>query len=142
MKCIVAASLAASLLFELSLPAACAARQAAGPFESVPLEPPVRAPHHLAYGSLLAGAGLVGLSFALTDRANRSYDGYLTATAPAEIGHLYDETVRLDRLSAATLLTGEALIAAGVWLRFLHRPAPQRVALTVDARRCAVSLRF
>jgi len=26
----------------------------------------------LVYGSLLAGAGLVGLSFALTSRANRS----------------------------------------------------------------------
>ena len=142
MKYIVAASLAASLLFELSLPAACAARQAVGPFEPVPLEPPVRAPHHLAYGSLLAGAGLVGLSFALTDRANHTYDSYLSATTPAEIGHLYDETVRLDRLSAATLLTGEALIAAGIWLRFLHRAAPQRVALSVDARRCAVSLRF
>ena len=142
MKHVVAALLAASLLFELSLPAACAARQAAGPFEAVPLEPPPRAPHRLAYGSLLAGAGLVGLSFALTDRANRSYDRYLDAPAPAEIGHLYDDTVRLDRLSAAALLTGEALIATGVWLRFLRRPAPQRVALTVDARRCAVSLRF
>ena len=142
MKCIVAASLAASLLLELPLPAACAARQAAGPFESVPLEAPVRVPHHLAYGSLLAGAGLAGLSFALTDRANRSYDRYLTATAPDEIGRLYDETVRLDRLSAAALLTGEALIATGVWLRFLRRAAPRRIALAVDASRCAVSLRF
>jgi len=142
MKRIVAAVLAASLIIESLLPAACAARQAAGPFEPVPIEPPARASHRLAHGSLLAGAGLVGLSFALTDRANRSYDDYLTATAPAEIGHLYDETVRLDRLSAAALLTGEALIATGVWLRFLHRPAPRRVALTVDAHRCAVSLRF
>jgi hypothetical protein len=72
MKRIVAALLAASLLFEIPLPAACAASQAAGPFEPVPIEPPVRAPHHLVYGSLLAGAGLVGLSFALTSRANRS----------------------------------------------------------------------
>ncbi len=142
MKRIVAASLAASFLLELFLPAACAARQAAGPFEPVPLEPPPHAPHRLAYGSLLAGAGLVGLSFALTGRANRSYDRYLAATTPAEIGHLYDETVRLDRISAAALLTGEALIATGVWLRFLHRPASQRVALTVDSHRCAVSLRF
>jgi hypothetical protein len=137
-----AAFLAASLLFWVPVPAACAACQAAGPFEPVPLDPPVHAPHRLACGALLAGAGLIGLSFTLTDRANRSYDRYLAASAPAEIGHLYDETARLDRLSAAALLTGEAMIATGVWLRFLRRPAPQRVAVAVDARRCAVLLRF
>jgi hypothetical protein len=142
MKCVVAALLAASLLCESCSPAACAVRQAAGPFESVPLDPPVREPHRLACGSLLAGAGLIGLSFALTDRANRRYDTYLAATEPAEIDRLYDETARLDRLSAAALLTGEALVVTGVWLRFLHRPAPRGVALNVDARRCAVSLQF
>ena len=142
MKRIVAAVLAASLIIESLLPAACAARQAAGPFEPVPIEPPARASHRLAHGSLLAGAGLVGLSFALTDRANRSYDRYLASTSPAEIGRLYDDAVRFDRLSAASLLTGEALIVTGIWLRFLRRPAPQRVALTVGTRRCAVALRF
>jgi hypothetical protein len=142
MNRVVAAFLAASLLFEGSLPAACAARQAADPFEVVPLEPPPRTSHRLAHGTLLAGAGLVGISFVLTDRANRSYDRYLAATALDEIGHLYDETVRLDRLSAAALLTGEALIATGVWMRFLRRPAPQRLALTADAQRCAITFRF
>ena len=142
MKRFVAALLAASLVAELSLPAACAAQQAADPFEAVPLAPAARPPHRLAYASLLAGAGLVGLSFTLTDRANRRYDDYLNATQPAEISRLYDESVRLDHLSAAALLTGEALIAAGVWLRFLRRPAPQRAALIVEPGRCAVSLRF
>jgi len=138
-----AASLAASLLFLVPCPAAtCATCQVAGPFESVPLEPPARTPHRLAYGSMLAGAGLVGLSFAVADRANGTYDRYLGATMPAEVDRLFDETVRLDRLSAAALLTGEALLVAGVWLRFLRRPAPQRIALTVDAGRCAVLLRF
>jgi hypothetical protein len=142
MKCIMAASLAASLLFGPCPPATCATRQVAGPFESVPLEPPARPPHRLAYGALLTGAGLVGLSFAVTDRANRTYDRYLDDALPAEVDHLYDETVRLDRLSAAALLTGETLLVTGVWLRFLRRPVPPRVALTLDASRCAVSLRF
>jgi hypothetical protein len=142
MKCIVAAVLAASLLTELLVPAACAARQAADPFEPVPVEPAARAPHRLAYASLLTGAGLAGLSFALTDRANHRYADYLAATDPAAISRAYDEAVRLDRVSAAALLTGEALIAVGAWLRFLQRPARPRLALTVDSGRCAVSLRF
>ena len=77
-----------------------------------------------------------------TGSTNASYDRYLDATAPAEIAHLYDETAHLDRLSATALLSGEALIATGVWLRFLRRPARPRVTLTANARRCAVSLRF
>ena len=142
MKRIVAAVLAAGLLCELLLPAACAAAQAAGPFQPVPIEVPAPAPHRLAYASLLTGAGLIGLSFALTDRANRAYGDYLAATDPSDVSRLYDGTVRYDRLSAASLLTGEALIAAGVWLRFLRRPAPSRLALSVDSRRCALALRF
>lgn len=142
MKHIVAAVLAASLLSEALLPAACAARQAADPFESVPAERVARAPHRLAYGCLMAGVGLVGLSFGLTDRANRTYAEYLAATEPTEVAHLYDRTTRLDRLSAAALLGGEALVATGVWLRFVHRSALRRVSLSMAAGRCAVSLRF
>jgi hypothetical protein len=142
MKRVVAAMLAVSLLSAPLPPAAGATRQAAGPFEIVPDDHPVRTSHRLAYASLLVGGGLVGLSFTLTDRANRSYRGYLSATEPAEISRLYDAAARFDHLSATALLTGEALIAMGVWLRFLQRPAPQRVALTVESGRCAVSLRF
>jgi hypothetical protein len=142
MKRAVAAALAASLLLQLHPPAACAAAQAADPFERVPLEDRPRTSHHWAYASLVAGAGLAGLSFVLTDRANRTYDRYLTATDPAKVSRLYDETRHYDRLSAASLFAGEALFAAGVWLRFLHRPALKRVVLTVDPSRCAVSLRF
>jgi len=142
MRRAVAAVLAASLLLQLRPPAACAAAQAAGPFERVPLEDRPRTSHRWAYASLVAGAGLAGLSFVLTDRANRTYDRYLTVTDPAEVGRLYHESQHYDRLSAAALFTGEALFAAGVWLRFLHRPAPKRVVLTVDPSRCAVSLRF
>lgn len=137
-----AAALAASFLLQVGSPAACAAAQAAGPFERVPLEDQPRTSHRWAYASLVAGAGLAGLSFVLTDRANRTYDRYLTATDPAEVSRLYDESQHYDRLSAASLFAGEALFAAGVWLRFLRRPAPNRVVLTVDPSRCAVSLRF
>jgi len=142
MKRLVAALVAAGVLIGVVPPAACADAQAAGPFEPVPLEQPAPAPHRLAWTALLAGAGLVGTSFALTDRANRAYDDYLAATEPAEVARLYDRSVHLDRLSAAALLGGEALIATAVWLRFLHRPAPRRVALSLEGGRCAVSLRF
>jgi hypothetical protein len=142
MKRFVAALLAASLLSELPSTAACAPPQAAGPFEAVS-PPGGSAPsHRWAYASLVAGAGLVGLSFALTDRANHTYADYLAATDPAEVASLYDRAARDDRLSATSLFAGEALLAAGLWLRFLHRPASRRVALRLEPDRCAVSLRF
>jgi len=142
MRRLTAASIAASLLVACLEPAACAAARAAGPFEVVPVEAPARPSRTWAYASLLAGAGLVGLSFAVTDRANHSYDDYLRATDPDEVRRLYDEAERYDRLSAAALLTGEALVIAGVYLRFLRRPPGSRVTLSLDASRCAVSLRF
>jgi len=142
MKRATAAVLAASLLTAIPPPAACATHRAAGPFETVPTEPSARPPHRLAYAVLLTGGGLVGLSFTLTDRANRTYADYLRATDPDAVEGLYDRTVRYDRFAAAALLTGEALIVTGVWLRFLHRPGGSRLVLTADAGRCAVSLRF
>jgi hypothetical protein len=154
---IVAALLAASLTAQIFIPAVCASAQAAEPlegdsaaaapqaiepFEVVPLEPPPNGTHRLAWASLLTGAGLVGLSFALTDRANRTYDDYLVATDPAQAEHLYDRTQRYDRLSAASLLTGEALVAAAVWLRFIRPRPASRVTLAAELDRCAVSLHF
>ncbi len=142
MRRLTAASLAASLLISSVHPAACAAAQAAGPFQEVPLATPRAPSYRWAYASLLAGASLVGVSFAITDRANQSYADYLRATDPGEVRRLYDEAERYDHLSAAALLTGEALVATGVYLRFLHRPTPKRLSLTLDPGRCAVSLRF
>jgi hypothetical protein len=141
MKPFLAALLAAGLLVPL-FPAARARAQAAVPFERVSLERPPGRPHRLAWTCLATGAGLVGASFAITDRANRAYDEYLRSTEPDEIGRLYDRAVRDDRLSAAALLTGEALLATGIWLRFLHRPPPSRLAVVVESDRCALSLRF
>ncbi len=137
-----AVTLAASLLLGSIEPAACPPAQAAVPFETIPLTPPLRRGHGWAYASLAGGAGLIGLSFALTDHANRTYDRYLAATDPPEVERLYDETVRYDRFSSASLLTGEALIVTGVWLRFLRRPAASRVHLSLSPRRCSVTLSF
>jgi hypothetical protein len=106
------------------------------------MEPPARQSHRLAYATLLAGGGLIGLSFSLTDRANQAYSDYMAATDVTALERHYDRSVRYDRLAAAALLTGEALIVAGVWLRFLPRPGRSPVVLSADVGRCAVSLRF
>ncbi|HVP15064.1 MAG TPA: hypothetical protein VMS88_05945 [Terriglobales bacterium] len=132
---------AAGFLLSLRPPAACAAAATAGPFETVPIGAAPRTSHRWAYVSLAAGAGLAGLSFAITARANRTYDEYLQATDPAEATRLYDRTVHFDRLAGASLLGGEALVAFGVWLRFLHRPA-RPATISLGPGRCAVSLRF
>lgn len=139
---IAAAFLAASLTAQILLPAVCASAQAAEPFEVVPQDAPPDGTHRLAWTSFLTGAGLVGLSFALTAKANRAYDDYLVATEPAQAEHFYDRTTRYDRLSAASLLTGEALIATAVWLRFIHHRPDSRISLVAEPDRCAVSLRF
>lgn len=135
------------LLTALSLlgiidPAASAVAWAAGPFETVVIPSQKKPSYALAYGSLLAGAGLIGGSFVIRDRANARYDRYLDATEPAEISRLYDETAHLDRLSSASLLAGEFLIAAGLYLRFIRHPASDRVSLIATPTRCALSLRF
>ncbi len=151
----VAAVLAASLAAQISLPAVCALAQAAepftadssatpsgGPFELVALESPPDGTHRLAWASFLTGAGLIGLSFVLTARANDAYDDYLVSTDPAAAGHLYDRSRHYDRLSAASLLTGEALVATAVWLRFVRRRPASRLDLAAGPDRCAVTLRF
>jgi hypothetical protein len=91
---------------------------------------------------MLAGAGLIGASFIWRDRANERYDRYLEATEPDEISRLFDETARLDRISSAALITGEVLVAAGLYLRFVRHPSTDRVSLIATPTRCALSLRF
>jgi hypothetical protein len=157
----VAALLAANLATQFLLPAVCAPARAAesqvagsaaadssapavsrDPFERVPLTVRPRCSHRLAWTSLVAGASLVGLSFGLTDRANDTYADYLLATDPARAEHLYDRTRHYDRLSAVSLLTGEALVATAVWLRFIHDRPASRLRVAAGPDRCAVSLRF
>ena len=116
---------------------------APSPFPTLPLHP-VAPPHsHLrAYALMAAGAGLVGVSFAWQDHANRVYDEYLAATEPDRIRILYDRTAHYDRLSSSALIGGETLIAGGLWLRFLHHPALERLRLAAAPGRCALALRF
>ena len=139
---LLATLLAAGLAISGFETAACAPAQAAEPFVEVPLPAPQPQSHRLAYASLVTGAGLIGASFALAHRAQDTYSEYLLATDPQRISDLYDWTVRYDRLSSGSLLTGEALLVAGVYLRFLRPPLPQRLSLVLGTGACALSVRF
>ena len=134
------ATLAVAFLLPTAPPAAC--QQAAVQFPQVPVPSPPKRSGLPAYVAMAAGVGLIVGSFPIATHANRTYDRYLVATDPDEIEHLYDETVAYDRLSSASLLGGEVLIATGLYLRFLRRPAPARASLIVGERRCALSWRF
>jgi len=69
-------------------------------------------------------------------------EDYLHATDPGRIKDLYNESVLLDHVSSASVLTGEVLIATGIYLAFLRHPAPSHLGLALEPSRCAVSLRF
>src|SRR5262245_35458580 len=143
MKRFAAVLLAACLMFELSVTAARAEPpQAVEPFPTVPLEIPEKHSHWVAYVAMLSGAGLVGASFAFTHKADQSYGDYLVSTDPDQIEVLYDRAAHYDHLSQASLLTGEALIATGLYLRFIRRPPSKKVAFSIEPTRCAVSFRF
>ncbi len=143
MKRIVAAALAVVIaLTELPLPAAADGSPAAEPFPVVPLPAPPHRGHARAWLTLGAGVAMLGGSFLIHDRANRTYDRYLASSDPEEIGRLYDRTTTLDRLSGATLIAGEALLATGVYLRFLRTPRDARVSVALAPGRCAASWRF
>lgn len=123
--------------------AAPAHAQASAPFEVVTRREPERPSHRTAWITGLAGAALVGLSFPLAEEADRRYDRYLRETDVARIDERFRDTERMDRLASGALLSGEALIAAAVWLRFVHRPRlERRVTFAVRPSRCALSLRF
>lgn len=98
--------------------------------------------HRLAYAAMLTGAALVGASFAITHHADQIYDHYLVVTTPGEAERLYDSTRRWDQLSTATLLTGEGLLLAGLWFRFLGHDASHALGVGVSPAGCALSLSF
>ena len=137
-----AALAAAVLACAAALPAARALAQAAGPFPEVPLPAPQRHSHTWALVSFASGAALLAGSFGIADAADHRYVDYLHATDPARIKDLYDEAVLFDRVSSASVLTGEVLIATGIYLTFLRHPAPSHLGLALEPSRCAVSFRF
>lgn len=114
----------------------------AAPFPRVPILNGARQSHTWAYVTIGSGAALVGASFLLARRANDTYDAYLRETDEGQIERLFDRTVLFDRAASGSLLGGEALICAGLYMRFLRRPSTARVGVTLEARRCAVSYRF
>jgi hypothetical protein len=142
MKWTVAALFAAVVCGTFFEPAASAHAQAAAPFPEVPLLHQAQVPHKLAYASLVLGAGLIGASFTLEHRADEAYARYLAETDLSRIDDRYDDTVRYDRLSSASLISGEVLLATGVYLRFLRRPLPAGLVLSPGVSRCALALRF
>ena len=137
-----AAALAALLTLQWILPAARAHAQAADPFPVVPLETQASRGHTWAYVTLAGGAALVGLSFTFSHKADDAYAAYLISTDPAEMQSLYDRAEGNDHRAQASLLTGEALIAAGLYLRFVRRPGPGKVSLSLEPSRCALAYRF
>lgn len=137
-----AAALAALLTLQLALPAARAHAQAAEPFPVVPLGSAKARRHTWAYVTLAGGASLIGLSFVYSARADDAYAAYLVSTDQVEIQQLYDRARSNDHRAQAALLTGEALLAAGLYLRFVRRPGPSKVALSIQPSRCALSYRF
>lgn len=136
------ALVATSLVVPLFVPAAWAQTPAAEPFPTVPVQAQPRRSHMVSYLTIAGGAALIGYSFALNGRADRAYDEYLASTDPAEIEALYDRTVHFDRLSQASLLSGELLVATGLYLRFIRRPQARGVSFRIEPARCAVSYRF
>ncbi|HET7226993.1 MAG TPA: hypothetical protein VFK69_14900 [Candidatus Eisenbacteria bacterium] len=98
--------------------------------------------HRLAYVAIVTGAALVGASFAITHHADQIYDHYLTVTTPEQAQQLYDSTRRWDQLSTATLLTGEGLLLAGLWFRFLGHDAMHPMSVGLSPAGCALSLSF
>ena len=136
------AAAAALLTCAALLPAARALAQAADPFPEVPLPTPPKHSNTWAILSLGTGAALIAGSFAIADAADRRYSEYLRATDPGEIQDLYNDAVLFDRVSGASVLTGEVLIATGIYLAFLRHPAPSRLSIALEPSKCGVSLRF
>ena len=91
---------------------------------------------------MLGGVALIAASFVLERRADRTYDDYFAAIDPAEISHLYERTVRYDHQSSAALICGNALMATGLYLRFVRHPHRSRLSFAVDTRQCAVNCSF
>lgn len=122
--------------------AVCAFAQAAVPFQEVPRAQPVHASHLAAYACAVAGVGLIAASFPLSDVSDRRYADYLAEVNPAAIDSRWRASVRADRIASGSLLAGETLLAASIYLRFIRRPHDARVSLEVSPARCAVSCRF
>ena len=125
-----------------TLTAACAHAQAAFAFEQVPRHTETHSSHRAAYLCALAGAGLIAASFPIADEADRRYGRYLSEADPLRFDDRFRSATHMDRLASASLLTGEGLLAAAVYLRFVRRTDSARVRIALEPTACAVSWRF
>ena len=100
--------------------ATAATAQAAPEVTSVAVERPSYLRAYLAMG---AGVVLTVGSFLLAESADRAYDRYREGVDPVAIEDDYRDARRLDRWSAATLLTGQGAIALGLYWRFVRHPS-------------------
>ena len=137
-----AAALLASLLTGMSDPAVCAHAQTAVPFQPVESAPTPARSHVLGNATVLAGLVLIGASFPLATQSDRRYEEYLAESDPTAIESRWGAAQRADRRATTSLLAGEALLAAGVYLRFLRRSPDSKLRFAASASRCAVTLRF
>jgi hypothetical protein len=128
-------SVAPAALEEPSLPPAT-------PFERVVRPPDERPSQRLALYAALAGAAFVGASFPLSAEADRRYERYLAEVDVARMDEHFRGAERMDHYSAAALLTGEALLATAVWLRFVREPQRRGVAVEIRPDRCGLALRY
>ena len=85
--------------------------------------------HTRAWVALGTGAALTGASFLLAESADQEYERYLVETDPTRLEDRYNSARRLVRLSAGTLIAGQAGLALGLYWRFLHRPRSAQATL-------------
>ena len=63
------------------------------------------------------GLALTGLSFWLADEADVAYDEYLAGSDPVAFQEDFERAERLDRLSTASVLVGQAGLALAIYWR-------------------------
>lgn len=115
----------------------------APPFERITLPEPEKKSHLGSYLAMAGGLGLIVAAFPLRDHADQVYEEYLSSTDPEAMEGLYQEARRFDNLATASMLTGEALLVLGIYLRFLREPAlPRGLGFSCGYDRVALSLRF
>ncbi len=97
---------------------------------------PSPAPDHTkAYVAGAFGLALTGVSFWLAEEADQAYADYLAGSDPALLEADFDRATRLDRISAAALVVGQASLALAIYWRFLAKSEPAGLTLARPAPR-------
>ena len=89
------------------------------------------------------GGTFTGTTYAYPVGAALFYDGTTDGNYNYSVDYGSGDVWRMDRnWASASLLSGEALLVTAVYLRFIRRASPARLAMDLTPHRCAVSLRF